>query len=567
MSQINVRREKLGNVCISVNENTPKCYAQASTFEMLRNDYRLMCSHGVCTLSYWMPQEPSFAKNFFGFVASVITLGGVACNELPEFTWVDVAELPDAGGDTPSMAAGAEVNSEVLKTDADTSAGALDVSDIKNNDVADLAGAECLPANGASGGAKISADGRYVLFKSEAGNLVPGDNNGKSDVFIRDRQWGTTEWVSVAGDGKSGNEESRSAVMSPDGRYIAFASLADNLVAGDANGKGDVFVRDRKTGKTELVSLSTDGKQGDDDSGLPSISADGRYVAFSSKSSNLTTGYSKITPWHGETFVRDRLTGKTERVSIANNGKQGNETSGGYTSISADGRFVAFESIADNFAPGDYPKTSDIFVRDRQEAQIELISINTSGKAGNESMYSAISADGRFVVFQSFTDKLVAGDNNDKWDIVIRDRQTGKSELVSVSTNGSQGNGHSAHPSISPDGRYVAFSSDSDNFVKGDVNGWSDVFIKDRKTGTLERVSLSADGKQGNDYSFGASVSADGRFVAFWSSASTFVTGDSNTDGDVFLRDLLLGTTEMISVGHQPGGPSQCLALKPAKKP
>ena len=215
----------------------------------------------------------------------------------------------------------------------------------------------------------ISADGRYVAFISSASNLVDGDTNGFADVFVRDRKTGTIERVSLADDGTQANASSALPEISADGRYVAFRSTASNLVPGDTNGFTDVFVYDREIGTIERVSVAADGTQGDNHSHASSISADGRYVSFASSDSNLVSG---DTNNRRDVFVRDRQAGTTERVSVANNGMQGNDDSMS-PSISADGRYVAFWSGASNLVPGDTNGGSDIFVYDRQTHSIERV--------------------------------------------------------------------------------------------------------------------------------------------------------------------------------------------------
>ena len=193
--------------------------------------------------------------------------------------------------------------------------------------------------NGGSGYPSISTDGRYVAFYSGASNLVSGDTNNKGDVFVHDQQSGQTERVSVASDGTQGIGDSLDPSISADGRYVAFSSWANNLVSGDTNIKPDVFVYDRQSEQTTRVSVTSDGTQGNGYSERPSISADGRYVAFDSIASNLVSGDTG----HEDVFVHDLQSGQTERVSVASDGTQGNDDSW-YPSISADGRYVAFYS-------------------------------------------------------------------------------------------------------------------------------------------------------------------------------------------------------------------------------
>ncbi len=388
--------------------------------------------------------------------------------------------------------------------------------------------------NGGSQDPSVSADGRYAAFWSDASNLVAGDTNLVSDVFVRDRQSGTIERVSVASLGAEGNEGSSYPSISADGRHVAFHSFATNLVGGDTNGSSDVFVRDRQGGTTERLSVSSLEAEGNGVSAFPSISADGRFVAFESTASDLVSGDTNGTY---DVFVRDRQSGKTECVSVGASGVQGNDHSFG-PSISADGRYVAFTSFASDLVSGDTNERPDVFVRDRQLGVTERVSVDSSGAGGNSnSERPSISADGRYVAFDSFASDLVGGDTNGAFDVFVHDRQTGATERVSVDSGGAEGNTASQLAAISADGRHVAFMSFASDLVGGDTNGWSDAFVHDRQSGTTERVSVSSAGGQGNGQSSGLSISADGRHVAFESSAANLVSGDTNGDDDVFVRD------------------------------
>ena len=363
----------------------------------------------------------------------------------------------------------------------------------------------------------------------------------------------TTSRVSLGPGGAEGNERSFYSVGSPDGRWVVFDSLATNLVPGDTNGKMDVFVRDRQTGTTELVSVASAGAQGDGPSDTCCISADGRYVAFSSAATNLVAG---DTNGKYDVFVRDRVGGTTERVSVDSLEAQGDSESGyfnGQLSISADGRYVAFNSYATNLVPGDtngpFPQGLDVFVRDRLSGTTERVSVDSSGAQGNGSCGGpALSPDGRYVFFGGFASNLVPGDTNASADVFVRDRLLGTTERVSLDSSGGQGNGSSADASISPDCRYVAFQSSASNLVPGDTNAAPDIFVRDRQLGTTERVSISSLGVQAGDNCYLPSISADGRFVAFSSGAPNLVPGDTNIALDVFVRDRQLQTTERISV-------------------
>jgi Tol biopolymer transport system component len=407
-----------------------------------------------------------------------------------------------------------------------------------------------LQADEPSSPGSISADGRFVAFYSFATNLLGpgGDTNGFSDVFVHDRQTGTTEIVSVGPGGLPADNHSFVSSISADGRFVAFESLATNLlgVGGDTNMHQDVFVHDRQLGPTEIVSVGPGGLPADNDSFGPSISADGRFVAFYSLATNLL-GPGGDTNAHLDVFVHDRQMGTTERVSVGPNGLQADLDSEA-PSISADGRFVAFDSDAtDLLGPGGKTNlfTNDVFVHDRQTGTTELVSVGPGGQQGDDSSSQpSISADGRFVAFISRATNLLGpgGPSSGLFDVYVRDRQTGTTELVSVGPGGLQSDGDSEDASISADGRRVAFRSSATNLLGpgGDTNGFIDVFVTDRQTGTTERVSVGPMGVQGDMPSMAPSMSADGRSVEFGSQATNMLGpgGDTNGFEDVFVRGL-----------------------------
>jgi Tol biopolymer transport system component len=387
-------------------------------------------------------------------------------------------------------------------------------------------------------GPSTSVDGRFVAFDSDASNLVDDDTNNRSDVFVHDVLTGETTRISVASDGTEADNLSAGPRISADGRIVAFESFADNLVPGDTNGWPDVFVHNRVTGQTRRVSVASDGTQADE--GVPggiSISATGRFVAFESGSSTLvaddTNGVVDI-------FVRDRALGQTTRVSLGSGGAQANRESFS-PSISADGRYVAFESAASNLVPRDLNHQFDVFVYDRATGGIDRVSVNSFGVQGNGfSIRPAVSADGRFVAFGSTASNLVRRDTNFSFDIFVHDRVTHRTARVSVASGGTQAsrNGDIYDPdiSISADGRFVAFDSWFDDLVPGDTNQTLDVFVHDRLTGETTRASVASDGSQGNMWSFGAWISGDGHVVAFESAADNLVPLDLNGVYDVFLH-------------------------------
>ncbi len=390
-------------------------------------------------------------------------------------------------------------------------------------------------AGGQSDTGAISADGRYVAFSSRANNLVAGDTNGAWDAFVRDTLTGVTTRISTDSAGVQGSGYSFVRAISADGRYVAFESSASNLVAGDTNGTSDAFVKDTLTGVTTRVSTDSTGGQGNGYSSVRAISADGRFVAFSSLANNLVAG---DTNGVRDAFIKDTVTGVTTRISTDSAGEQANAASS-ISAISADGRFVAFGSLANNLVAGDTNFTDDAFVKDTLTGVTTRISTDSAGGQGNSnSLVSAISADGRFVAFDSFATNLVAGDTNGQRDSFVKDLITGVTIRINTDSAGGQANAFSTSNSISADGRFVTFYSLATNLVAGDTNGQRDSFVKDLVTGVTTRVSTGSDGAQATSGSGNVVVSADGRFLAFTSYASTFTAADTNGNEDVYLKDL-----------------------------
>jgi len=389
----------------------------------------------------------------------------------------------------------------------------------------------------------FSADGRFVAFGSDAANLVPGDTNARSDVFVYDRQTHTTERVSLASDGSQGNDHTYESAISGDGRFVAFQSFATNLVPGDANGHRDIFLYDRALDTVTRINLAPGGAEANEISQQPAINADGRYVAFSSRASNLVAGDTNNL-W--DIFVYDRQADSLERVSVVSGGAQSTGGSGSYQpSLSPDGRFVTFYSEATNLVTGDTNDASDIFVHDRQTHITERVSVASDGTQGHAGAWSAsaISADGRFVAFESASGNLVPGDSNTSTDIFVYDRQTDTVQRVDVASDGTEANSGAYWAGMTPDARYVAFYSHSTNLVPGDTNLKGDIFVRDRLTQRTERVSLASDNSQSNADSYFPFLSADGRYVAFHSEASNLVPGDTNNTRDAFVYDRGLGDT------------------------
>ena len=385
----------------------------------------------------------------------------------------------------------------------------------------------------------MSDHGRFVAFSS-MGTLVSGDANNAPDVFVRDRLLNSTERVSIASNGEEANGGSFEDVsMSADGRFVAFVSFASNLVSGDTDGEGDVFVHDRSLGTTELVSVSSDGTGGHGDAGSfsrPSISDEGRIVAFASYSADLVSG---DTNGMIDVFVHDRVLRTTERVNLSSDGEQAVGNISIRQTISGDGRYVLFESGANNLVPGD-TGNFDVFVRDRLLQKTERLTIGWDASESNGDSVAGvpgISSDGRIAVFYSLADNLVSDDTNGVVDVFVRDLTQGTVERVSTAANGDQSNSHSFEPAVSSNGQYITFVSGATNLTPDDNNSFNDVFIRDLSSRITNRVSITTDGVESNGHSHFPDVDSTGRVVVFSSNASNLVIGDMNDSPDVFVHD------------------------------
>jgi Tol biopolymer transport system component len=388
-------------------------------------------------------------------------------------------------------------------------------------------------------GPSLSANGRWIGFSSDATNLVPGDHNGTPDAYVRDLRRGRTHLVSVSSSGKQGNDWSGGASVSASGRWVVFTSLANNLVPDDDNDtdgniNSDVFVRDLRTATTRLVSVSSSGAQGRGPSYFGSISANGRWVVFTSQATNLVPN--DANGEEPDVFVHDLRSGETKLVSVNSLGKQANGASFVFPdAISTDGHLVAFESEARNLVAGDHNGQSDIFVRNLRTGRTELVSVSSSGEHARDwSSYAALSAGGRRVAFYSAAENLVRNDNDGQLDVFVRDLRTHTTKLVSVSsTSRPLGDQYSCCPSISPNGKWVGFQS----FVprRGNDDRVDAVFVHDMRRGTTTLVSRGSSASL-DDESGTASLS--NRSVAFESYIGNLVRGDTNHSNDVFVRAL-----------------------------
>jgi len=383
----------------------------------------------------------------------------------------------------------------------------------------------------------ISGDGRYVTLTAMASFF--------QHVFLYDRYTGAVKNLTGAG-----NSISLASDISADGRFVAFRSSSSNLVDKDGNGAvDDIFLQDLQTGKNVLVSKASDGGQANDISHFAAVSGDGQYVAFSSSASNLV---GKDTNNAADIFRYDRKTGKTARVSVSSTGAEAaSGVSNGVVDISADGRYVVFSSFSKNLAAGD-SNNEDVFLRDVKSGVTTWVSRpvrNTGWDSG--SSHPSISADGRYIAFVSGSSKLLANDTDDvNSDIFVYDRVKKTSQKITQNADG-----NSIYPAISGDGRFVAFMSGASNLVDDDTNSTWDSFIADRNTGKISRVNLTPDNSQSTgDAAFyllaRPMLSADGRFIAFESGAKDLTSDDTDSAyTDVFLRDRLLNKQKMADIG------------------
>jgi Tol biopolymer transport system component len=395
------------------------------------------------------------------------------------------------------------------------------------------------PSNGASGEPATSETGQVVAFRSAATNLAERCKNGFTHIFVRDRNTGTIGCVSVNSSGDQSNGDSFAPSISADGRFIAFTSTATNL-AGDNcdNGLHQIYVRDRVSGTTRCISVNSNDRNGNGDSHASSISEEGRFVAFDSAATNLTgnecdNGLNHI-------FVHDRTDGTTTCVSVRSNGDNGNGDSFD-PSISADGRVVVFQSTASNLAPRCNNGNSHIYIHNLDTGETHCVSQNNEGEQSNgNSMLARVSGDGRFVVFQSGSTNVTRRCVNGAMHIFVRDLIEGGITCASVDNRGNQGNGDSVQPSISSNGRFVAFSSEATN-LSGNrcADGVAQVFLRDRldeKTGCASVVGRKK--VQGNGASTNPWIAANGSLITFESDASNLVKKDLNGLRDVFARGI-----------------------------
>lgn len=391
--------------------------------------------------------------------------------------------------------------------------------------------------NGQSHGQSISHDGRYVVFSSNATNLVPSDTNAQTDVFLRDTLTNAITLVSVDSSGNQGNGLSSLPTISGDARFIVYSSTATNLVANDTNATGDVFRYNVATGVTERVSVDSSGNQANDESYRADTDTEGRFVVFVTKSTNLAAVTDSNSAW--DVVLKDMNTGTVKYVSQSDTGTVGNSNSGN-PKISCNGRFIVFSSGASNLVTGDTNGWADIFLTDMLVTQTVA---NVTPGANSWSEGPDISCDGNYLSFTSratnFGVKPSTGANT--YDVYRYNRTTAAIDAVSSRQDGSAPTGSSVYSVISSDGRYVVYSSSaSDMITPGtDQNIGQDLFLRDMNTTGFRIVNQTPSGTNGNYATRDAASFSGTNRIAFSSSATNLVSGVSdNSNPDVFITDV-----------------------------
>ena len=373
----------------------------------------------------------------------------------------------------------------------------------------------------------------------------------KLQAFSRPTASSIVNLLSTGSDGIEGNGSSRDGTLSGDGRYLVFESAASNLVAGDTNGTTDIFRKDLMTGSVTRLSLSAAGNQVDGNSLRPHLSADGRAVFFYSAATNLVPG---DTNGVADLFRKDILTGEIVRLSTDSGRRQvdAGATPSGMNpdpgAVSPDGRYFLFESASDQLVARDANNNTDIFLKDWVTGALARISVNGAGEEGALGSYNArFSPDGRSVVFDSQSANLSPDDGDTRLDIFRKSLSTGEVTMLSTNSGGEKANGDCYDAHFSANGRYLVLTSNATNLVAGDTSNNSDIFRKDLLTGEVVRVSTSSAGVESDGHSIEARISADGRYVVFLSNAGNLVTGDTNGNWDVYRKDLVTGETLRLS--------------------
>ncbi|MBL9139076.1 MAG: S8 family serine peptidase [Verrucomicrobiales bacterium] len=408
----------------------------------------------------------------------------------------------------------------------------------------------------ASGAPSISADGRWVAFESEATNWVAGGKERFKDVFLKDLTTGELRRVSQTPAGVGGAGHSSRPSVSADGRWVAFASAAPNLVAGDNNSRRDIFLWNRDTGALELISVRNGGGgPGNGDCDQPEVSAEGDVVSFVSDASNLVAN---DTNGKRDVFVRVRSLATTRRASVGPGGVQANGPSEA-PRLSANGQFVAFQSMASNLMPDDRIGAYDVFVYRVADRTTEAVSVGTGGTPRGQagSTVAAISGDGRWVLFQSYADNLDGEPLDGQMTLFVFDRQERVLQRLPAPLSVFRPSHDAWVEDLSPDGRFVLFRSAEPAWLRDQGRGEEEMLVMDRRSGFVMALAIGGDGSPANEPLSAGRLSADGRFVAVASEASNLRLADGNAALDVFridrgdhVADLAIGlATEGIRKG------------------
>jgi Tol biopolymer transport system component len=378
----------------------------------------------------------------------------------------------------------------------------------------------------------VSQDGSIIAFESDA-DLVAADDNGVYDIYVRNMRSGRIERVSISTNGTEGLANSGDPEISANGRIVVFRSQAA-LVSSDVGGWADVYRHNRGTGRTTRVSVAPNGEEADFYSGSPSISPNGRYIAFPSLATNLVPDDDNQAT---DIFLKDLQTGSLTRVSVQSDGDQV-EANSDSPSVANDGT-VAWDSVGSGFVPNDENANYDIFVH-RPSGRTRRVSVATNGDEGSgASTEPTISLDGDSVAFLSDSDNFAQGAGGDQTDVFVRRLPAQRTILASKRSNGDRADDNSQvyqGGALSYSGRYVAFQSTAENLVAGDDNGVGDMFWHDTQSGKTKLLSVTHNGSELNDDVLEGSISGNGRFVAFDSAATNLVPNDGNETQDVFRR-------------------------------
>jgi len=389
-------------------------------------------------------------------------------------------------------------------------------------------------SNGGTLSVTLSADGTHVAFSTTATNLAEGDTDNFEDVYVKDLATGELRQASTNEGTKDSYLLGEPPSLSTDGTRVAFATTATNPSEGDTDSRPDVYVRDLSTGEVILASAADDGTKSNSFSDAPSLSADGNRVAFSSYASNLDPA---AEDGRRQVYVKDLTSGNVILVSASDDGSAGN----GHSlepSLSADGTRVAFSSKADNLDPADSDPYPDVYVKDLTTGDLTLVSTFHAREWRQTSEDPSVSADGRHVAFSSYARNVREGDPDHRSDIYVKDLGAGGLVLASTADDAVKGDFHSLEPSLSVDGSRVAFSSGATNLGEGDHDADYDIYVKDLTNGGLSLASTADDATTSNGISLSPSLSPDGATVGFISTATNLDAADTDELPDAYVKDV-----------------------------